>query len=95
MILLSFLSSSRQQEGCDDASPQTINYEKIVPLGLSADLKADAVPMPCESSSLQLVNNTAYCDVWKTEQHKESDPTRKNQAVPLEAYGQKSKPRGL
>ena len=94
MIFLSFLSSSRQQEGCGDAPPQTIDYEEIIPLGLCTNRTADAAPMSHEPLSLQLVNNMAYWHVRKTDQRTEMDPTRKNQAVPSEAYAQKSKSRG-
>ena len=90
MIFLSFLHSSRQQEGCGDASPQTIDYEEIVLLGPSINPKADAAPTPHEPLSLQLVNNMAYGHVRKTNQRTEIDPTRKNQAVLSEAYAQTS-----
>ena len=88
------LSSSRQKEGCGDAPPQTIDYEEIVPLGLSTNHTADATPMSHAQLSLQLVNNMAYGHVCKTNQCTEIDPTGKNQTVPSEAYAQKSKPRG-
>ena len=94
MIFLSLLSSSRQQEGCGDATPQTINYEEIIPLGFSTNRTADAAPMSNEPLSLQLVNNMAYWHVRKTNQRTEMDPTRKNPAVRSEAYAQKSKPCG-
>ena len=93
MTFLSFLYSIRQQEGCGDAPPpQTIDYEEIIPLGISTNPKADATPTSHEPLSLQLVNNMAYWNVRKTEQHRERDSTRKNQAVLLETYRQKSKP---
>ena len=92
---MSFLYSIRQQEGCGDAPPQTIDYEEIIPLGISPNPKADATPRSHEPLSFQLVNNMAYWHVRKTEQHREMDLTRKNRAVPSEAYGQKSKPHGL
>ena len=94
MMPLSFLYSIRQKEGCDDAPPQTINYEEIIPLGLFTNHTADAAPMSHEPLSFQLVNNMAYWHVRKTDHHMEMDPTRKNQAVPSEAYAQKSKPCG-
>ena len=90
MLFLSPLHSSRQQEECDDAFPQTINYEEIIPPGPSANPKTDAAPTPHEPLSLQLVNNMAYLHVRKTDQHMEMDPTRKNQAVPSEAYARKA-----
>ena len=93
-MFLSFLYSSRQQEECADAPPQTINYEEIIPSGIPPNPKEDAKAMPHEPLSLQLVNNMAYWPVRKTEHHMEMDPTRKNQAVTSEAYAQKSKPRG-
>ena len=92
MILWSILYSNRQRKGCGNAPPQTINYEEIIPPGPSTNPKTDAAPMPHEPSSFQLANNMAYWDVRKTEQHKERDPNRNNQAVLLEAYGQKIKP---
>ena len=95
MYVCSFLYSIRQQEGCGDAPAQTINYEEIVPLGPSTNPKAYATPTPHEPVSLQLVNNTAYWHVRKTDHHIEMDPSRKNQAVTSEAYAQKNKPRGL
>ena len=94
MIYLSFLSSSRLKEGCGDAPPQSKDYEEIIPLGLSTNRTADAAPKSHEPLSLQLVNNMTYWHVCKTDQRSEIDPTRKNQAVPSEAYAQKSKPRG-
>ena len=94
MYICSFLYSSRQREGCDDAPPQIINYEEIIPLGSSTNPKADTAPTSHEPLSLQLVNNVAYWHVHKTDHCMEMDPTRKNQAVPSEAYAQKSKPRG-
>ena len=91
-MFLSFLYSSRQQERCGDAPPQTIDYEEIIPFGISPNPKADATPTSHEPLPLELVNNMAYWHVRKTEQHRERDPTRKNQAVLSEAYRQKSKP---
>ena len=89
MYICSFLFSSRQREGCGDAPPQTMNYEEIVPLGLSTNRTADEEPTSHEPLSLQLVNNMAYWHVHKTDHHMEMDPTRKNQAVTSEAYAQK------
>ena len=94
MMFLSFLYSIRQKEGCGDAPPQTIDYEEIIPLGLSTNPKANATLGSHEPLSFQLVNNMAYWHVHKTDHHTEMDPTRKNQAVPSEAYAQKSKPSG-
>ena len=94
MLFWSFLYSSRQQEGRDDAFPQTIDYEEIIPHGISPNPKEDATPRSHKPLSLQLVNNMAYWHVRKADQRTKMDPTRKNQAVPSEAYAQKSKPRG-
>ena len=92
MIILSFLYSSRQQEGCDDVLPQTIDYEEIIPLGFSTNPKTETAPNSQEPLSLQLVNNKAYWYVGETEHPREADPTIKDQAVTSEAYGQKGKP---
>ena len=93
--ILVLFNLSRQQEECGDGPPPTIYYEEIIPLGISTNPKEDVAPTSHESLSLQLVNNMAYGHVRKTEQHRERDPFRKNQAVPSEAYGQKSKPHGI
>ena len=94
MIFLSFLYSSRQQEGCDDIPPQIVDYEEIIALGLSTNPKAEAASNSHEPLSLQLVNNKAYWYVGKTELPREVDPTIKDQAVTSEAYRQKSRPCG-
>ena len=75
MIFIPCFYSSRQPEGCDGVSLQTVNYQKIIPHGLFINPKATTASNSGKVLSVQLAKNTAYAS------RKEHPPPLKDSTV--------------